>query len=455
MNNVLVLDSELRPLMPCHPARARQMLRDGKAAIYRRFPFVIVLKERDEGDVQPTELKIDPGAKVTGIAIVAEFKRRGRVVVWTCEVVHRGDAVRNGLKDRAMFRRGRRGRKTRYRKARFLNRRRAEGWLPPSIQSRVDNVVSWATRLQRFLPLFSLTMERVKFDPQALASPGIQGVEYQQGTLLGYTIREFLLERCGHRCDYCGRKDRPLQVEHIVARSQGGSDRPGNLTMACDQCNQAKGNKSVAKYLAKKPDALNRIRSRTTPSLKDAAAVNAARFALGEALSTLGLPVAFAAGAETAFNRISQNYPKAHVVDAACAGPTGRHVHIPRSIRPLRAEATGRGHRRVFGNDGAGFPQGTPRKAKRSAGFSTGDLVEALSPRTVPAGSRRRVSKYAGRHVGRLSAVRASGVFAVRAPWKNKPKDMDFRADQYRLLQRADGYAYSLGDNPFAHADGA
>lgn len=70
MQHVLVLDQHQQPLMPCHPSRARQLLRKGKAAVYRRTPFTIILREREGGEVQSMELKLDPGSKTTGIALV-------------------------------------------------------------------------------------------------------------------------------------------------------------------------------------------------------------------------------------------------------------------------------------------------------------------------------------------------------------------------------------------------
>ncbi|WP_294106862.1 RNA-guided endonuclease IscB, partial [Thiolapillus sp.] len=148
MQRVFVLDSQKRPLMPCHPARARQLLDRGKAAVFRRVPFTLILKGRTGGDVQPVEARVDPGSKTTGLALVARFPR-GDQVVWAANLGHRGQAITAALDKRRAIRRGRRGRKTRYRAPRFLNRTRPAGWLPPSLQSRVDNVQAWARRLQR------------------------------------------------------------------------------------------------------------------------------------------------------------------------------------------------------------------------------------------------------------------------------------------------------------------
>nr|MCU0480642.1 RRXRR domain-containing protein [Anaerolineae bacterium] len=107
MQRVFVLDKNKKPLMPCNPARARQLLKSGKAAVYRRYPFTIILKDREGGDTQPIQVKLDPGSKTTGVAIVAYFKR-GLYCVWTGELNHRGQQVSDALLSRRQLRKGRR-----------------------------------------------------------------------------------------------------------------------------------------------------------------------------------------------------------------------------------------------------------------------------------------------------------------------------------------------------------
>ena len=99
MQRVFVLDKNKKPLMPCHPARARQLLTRGKAAVFREYPFTIILKERDGGDVQPVTVKVDPGSKTTGIALMADFKR-GKRLIWAGELTHRGQQIRDKLLSR-------------------------------------------------------------------------------------------------------------------------------------------------------------------------------------------------------------------------------------------------------------------------------------------------------------------------------------------------------------------
>jgi len=257
-----------------HPQEAAHALHtvEGKAAVFRRQPFTIILNY----DVAPSpvrvEFKADPGSRTTGLALVAEFAKRGRTVIFAANLHHRGQAIRANLESRRSRRRGRRGRKTRYRKARFLNRVRPAGWLPPSVQSRVDNVAVWYGRLNKLSPLSSAAVETVRFDMQALVNPEISGIEYQQGELAGYELREFLLEKWGRRCAYCGKENVPLEIEHIHPKSRGGSDRVSNLTLACRRCNEAKGNRPVEAFLADRPEVLTRILTQAKAPLHDGAA---------------------------------------------------------------------------------------------------------------------------------------------------------------------------------------
>jgi hypothetical protein len=165
---VLVLDQHKQPLMPCQPARARQLLRDGKAAVYRRYPFTILLKDRAGGEVQPVSLKVDPGSKTTGIALVAHYQR-GAVCILALHIEHRGHAIKESLDSRRAIRRSRRNRKTRYRKARFMNRAKPKGWLPPTLMSRVHNVETWTRRLVSWVPISRADVETVRFDQNAAA----------------------------------------------------------------------------------------------------------------------------------------------------------------------------------------------------------------------------------------------------------------------------------------------
>ncbi|PCI27487.1 MAG: hypothetical protein COB67_08445, partial [SAR324 cluster bacterium] len=128
--------------------------------------------------------------------------------------------------------------KTRYRKPRFLNRTLPQGWLAPSLLSRVFNIETWVEKLCCFAPVKAISQELVRFDMQQMENPEISGKEYQQGTLAGYETKQYLLEKWNRTCVYCGAQNVPLEIEHIIPKSKGGSNRVSNLTLACVSCNQ-------------------------------------------------------------------------------------------------------------------------------------------------------------------------------------------------------------------------
>jgi hypothetical protein len=187
------------------------------------YPFTIRLVDRVGGTIQPITLKIDPGSEQTGIALVRQTEDQANVIA-LAEVKHRGQAISKGLKQRAGYRRRRRSANLRYRAPRFDNRRRPEGWLPPSIQHRVDAYLSVVKRLKKLAPISSLAQELVRFDTQLMENPEITGVGYQQGTLAGYKVREYVFTKWGRKCVYCDKEDVPLNLDHVRPRSVGGSD---------------------------------------------------------------------------------------------------------------------------------------------------------------------------------------------------------------------------------------
>jgi len=261
------------------------------------------------------QLKLDPGSKTTGISLLQK-----QALVFGAELSHRGQQIKDALLTRQSLRRGRRARKTRYRQARFLNRTRKKGWLAPSLQHRVNTVMTWVNRFRKYAPITGISQELVRFDFQKLENPEISGIEYQQGELAGYEVKEYLLEKWNRQCAYCSAKDIPLQVEHIKARANGGTNRISNLTVACEKCNLKKGTQELEKFLKKKPEILKKILSEAKKPLKDATAVNATRWALFNALKQTGLSVEGSSGGKTKFNRCRLSLPKHHYIDAACVG---------------------------------------------------------------------------------------------------------------------------------------
>lgn len=426
-NFVFVIDTNKQPLDPVPPGQARRLLKQGKAAVYRRYPFTIILKYAvPNPKTQPHQLKIDAGSKTTGLAIVQSDK-----VVWSAELTHRGQQIKNDLESRRAIRRTRRNRKTRYRKPRFLNCIRPDGWLPPSLQSRVENILTWINRIRRYVSITGISQELVKFDTQTMQNPEISGKEYQQGELAGYEVREYLLEKWGRKCAYCGVENVPLEIEHIHPKSKGGSNRVSNLTLACRSCNQAKGNRDIKEFLAQKPNVLNRILKQAKQPLKDAAAVNSTRWCLFNRLKQTELPIETGTGGRTKYNRTRLELPKTHWLDAACVG-------VVESLRvltqqPLLITAKGWGNRQMCTPNKYGFPVKHRTRRKTFFGFQTGDMVRAI----LPSG------KFAGTHVGRLT-VRESGVFEMRTP---KGKISPVRHKYCKSIHRNDGYMYSFSTN--------
>ena len=416
MSKVFVLDTNKSPLNPVHPGRARRLLTEGKAAVFKHFPFTIILGYTVAAPhLEELRLKLDPGSKTTGIAIVNDTTGE---VVFAAELEHRGQAVKTALDDRRAVRHSRRTRHTRYRPARFLNRRRPEGWLPPSLESRLANTTTWVARLCKLAPITNISQELVRFDTQLMQDAETLGVQYQQGELAGYEVREYLLTKWGRRCAYCGKENTPFEVEHIVPRSRGGSNRVSNLTIACHDCNQRKGSLTAAEFGHPK------VQAQARQPLKDAAAVNTTRRALYQRLSDF-FPVEVGSGGLTKFNRTTRGLPKTHWTDAACVGVSTPATLLTTGIKPLLIKATGWGNRQMCGTNKYGFPTRHRTGRKRYFGFQTGDLVKA----TVPKG------KHTGTHVGRV-AVRATGSFRVG--------NHDGINHKYLLLlQRADGYSYN------------
>lgn len=375
-NFAFVLDDSRRILDPCHPAVARKLMTQNKAAQFKRYPEVIILdKEVAQANPQPLTLKIDPGSKVTGFALLDPKAK----VIWAAELTHRGQQIQKALLSRHQIRRSRRSRHTRYRRPGYRNRGWAKGWLPPSLLHRVLTIETWVKRICRYANVTQVVMELVRFDTQKLQNPEISGVEYQQGTLSGTEVREYLLAKWQRRCAYCNVQNVPLQVEHIHPKSKGGSDRVSNLALACQPCNLAKGNRDIQVFLANKPDVLSQVLARAKTRLKDAAAVNATRWKLFEVLKATGLLVNTGTGGQTKFNRTSAGLPKTHWLDAACVGETPQLSVLVK--QPLLISAKGHGNRQMCGTNKHGFPIRHRSRIKIHFGFRTGDMVKAIVTR--------------------------------------------------------------------------
>lgn len=448
--SVFVLDRRGKPLMPCSEKRASKLLSSGRARVHRLVPFVIRLVDVSAQDcaLQPLTVKIDPGSKATGMALVHDVQKldidsgeinKGAVVLSLIEIQHRGRQISEALTARRQMRSRRRS-QLRYRAPRFLNRgNKGDGWLAPSLQHRIDTTVAWVQRLRRWAPVTGVSQELVRFDMQAMDNPDIEGVEYQQGTLAGYELREYLLEKWGRQCAYCEAKDVPLQIEHIHPRARGGSNRESNLTLACQCCNEKKAALPIDVFLANKPEVLKRIQAQARRPLRDAAAVNATRWALAERLKDTGLPVELSSGGRTKFNRVRLGVPKIHALDAVCVGEMD---WVQGWQRPtLKIKCAGRGSYQRTRLDKFGFPRGYQMRQKSVKGFATGDLVKA----SVPTGKKQ------GGYRGRV-AVRATGSFNIQT---REGVVQGIHHRHCKVLQRGDGYGYQQQSQPDAGRDRA
>lgn len=427
---VFVLDKHGKPLDPCHPARARKMLAKGRAVVVKVTPFVIRLKDRtlEESTVAGIEVFLDPGSKTTGIAVARVDGANKRHVVFLAELEHRGALISKKLDQRSNYRRRRRSKNLRYRAPRFNNRTKPKGWLAPSLQHRVDTTMSIVGRLQRWSPVTAVSMELVRFDMQQMQNPEISGAEYQQGELAGYEVREYLLNKWNRQCAYCDARNVPLNLDHIVPRALGGSDRVSNLALACIPCNQTKGKTGVETFLAADQPRLARVLKQAKAPLRDAAAVNSTRWALWQALTATGVTVTTGSGGQTKYNRTRFELAKTHALDAVCVGHPDRVSGVARTGMPtLVITATGRGSYARTTPDRYGFPRLVRTRAKRHFGFQTGDHARAV----IPAG------KHAGTHTGRI-AVRAGGTFALTTSTGR----IDVHHRNLTLIQHGDGYGY-------------
>ena len=461
---VFVLDKHGHPLMPCHPARARRLLTSGRARVHRLAPFVIRLVDREvaTSEVPGVEVGIAPGSKFTGVSVFRADEDNVRHGLVSIEIEHRGQLIHKKMGQRFGYRRRRRTANLRYRKPRWANRhpfgcancgknaRHGSRYcqpcastrsfvdngyrrhrLAPSLQHRVDSTMSMVSRLHRWAPVTAIYQLLVRFDMQKMENPEITGVEYQQGTLEGYEVREYLLAKWNHTCAYCevsgvGSGSVPLNIDHIRAKARGGTNRVSNLALACVPCNQAKDARSVEEFLAGDPKRLRRILAQAKAPLKDAAAVNTTRWALWRELVATDLPVFTVSGGRTKWNRSRFGLPKSHTLDALCVGETDGAASYPQMV--LAIKATGRGAYARTRPDKYGFPRLHLPRTKVHHGFATGDHVRAV----VPTG------KHAGTHVGRV-AVRSSGKFNI------KTKGDTVQGIRYRhctLLQRGDGWGY-------------
>lgn len=302
---VYVISQNGQPLMPTeNHAKVRVLLKSKKAKVIKKCPFTIQLAYDSTNYTQDISLGVDSGSKHIGLSATTKSK-----VLFESDVELRND-ISNLLSTRRQNRRTRRNRKTRYRKPRFDNRKRKEGWLAPSIQNKVDSHLTVIRKVHEILPVTKIIVEVASFDIQKIKNPAISGIEYQQGEQSNFwNVREYVLFRDGHVCQCCkGKsKDKILNVHHIESRKTGG-DSPNNLITLCETCHTG-----YHKGIVKLPKTIHR-----GMSFKDAVFMGIMRWAFYNKLKEIYPNVSLTYGYITKNIRIMNRLPKEHYIDARC-----------------------------------------------------------------------------------------------------------------------------------------
>ena len=284
--------------------KVRRLLNSSKAKVVKRCPFTIQLMYESTTYTQDVSLGIDAGSKHIGVSATTTDRE-----LYAADIELRNDIVKL-LSTRREARSARRNRKTRYRKPRFDNRRRSNGWLAPSVQTKVDTHLKVVEEVCKILPVTKIVVEVASFDIQKIKNPNISGTEYQQGEQLNFwNVREYVLFRDNHICQCCkGKsKDKILNVHHIESRKTGG-DAPNDLITLCETCH-----KGYHKGTVKLPSSIKR-----GASFKDAAFMGIMRWAFYNKLKEIYPDVSLTYGYITKNTRIENNLLKEHYIDARC-----------------------------------------------------------------------------------------------------------------------------------------
>lgn len=311
---VFVISKKGTPLMPCSPRNARILLKQGKAKVIKTEPFTIKLLYGSSGYKQELTLGIDSGSDIIGSAVSDDEGN----IVYSSEVKVRND-ITDKMKRRAMYRRNRRFRKTRYRPARWLNRKNSlrKDRFSPTMTSKINSHLKEINYVKKILPIKRIIIETGSFDPHALKNPEVLNNKelYQKGINYGFkNTKAYVLDRDGYKCQYCkGKsKEKGLHVHHIIYRRDKGSDEEGNLLTLCKQCHdKVHSGEIVLKNKGKKKSLL-----------KHATQMNSVRIQLlkriPEAEETFGYI--------TKINREAIGLEKKHYIDASVISSCGREL---------------------------------------------------------------------------------------------------------------------------------
>ena len=283
---VAVLSSTGIKLMPTTCYKARKLLKKGKAVIYQYRPFTIKLTQRENGDTQPIEYCCDTGYQHIGISIKSEKHEYAGIQV---------------------------------------------DMLPDEKQIHL----AWLKKYMAVMPITSITFEMGEFDTQVLkaleeGNPVPVGLDYQHGEQYGLDdLRDAVFERDGHKCVICGRgiiDHVILALHHVIYRSQGGTNRMGNLVTVCTDCHTPENHQSggVLYDLAK---------TFKVPEFKGATFMTSVRWQMYDAIKETypDVEVHITYGSNTKRSRRKLNVRKTHINDAHCMGmfhPRHRTEHM-------------------------------------------------------------------------------------------------------------------------------
>jgi len=408
-------------------AEARILLRKKLAVIHKVYPFTIRLRDNSCGSRNRAyTVKIDPGSRHTGIAIVDDKNQ----VVMLAELEHRGHIIKKNLSDRKAVRRNRRNRKTRYREARFLSRTKPKGWLAPSVKSRANNVINFIKKYKKLININKVMIENVSFDVAQMSSDSnLIGTDYQQGPLYDTNLREFIFSKTNGRCVYCGAQ--ATEIDHVIPRSNGGTNSTYNLVASCRACNQMKSNLSLKDFGKLVGKDFSHLKPKKLP--RDAAVAQSIREYTIRKIKEI-IPNTISYGSwMTKYNRNKLGLPKEHYYDALSVGNIQDYNFLTDKV--LIISAKGRGSRQMCRMDKYGFPRTSAKAFKSVEGFQTGDIVKAI----VTKGSKK------GEYLGRV-AVRSNKNFNIQT----KTKTIQGIGYKYcHIVQRCDGYLYDYKECDF------
>lgn len=352
---VYVLNKDEQPLMPTNRhGKVKHLLKSGKAKVVKRCPFTIKLLYESTNYTQNLTLGVDTGSGTIGTAV---SKGNGDII-YMSEVIVRNN-ITDKMKQRATYRRNRRNRKTRYRKARWLNRKNSikSDRFSPTMISKLHSHVKEIEYIKSILPITEMIFETGQFDMHfmknpSLANPKVRHWGYQKGTNYGFeNTKAMILNRDNYTCQCCKgkHKDSKLEVHHIVFRSQGGSDEESNLITLCHTCHK---NLHSGKISPK-------LKGKKKGTLKYATQMNSIRKQLfriyPDAIETFGYV--------TKANRLHLGVAKEHYYDACTIATQGNAFNVKSNLYKKKCVSDGdfqktkgiRSERAIFTDKICGF----------------------------------------------------------------------------------------------------